>query len=561
MPEPRSARQILSGPITRHRRLVAGGIPLIVTWQLCEALVPVVIGVAIDVGVETGELGPFLLACAALTAVFVCLSYGYRWGARRMIRALQTESHQIRVEVARHAITLQRDRRLPGEWLSLATADADKVAVLVRQVGFTIASLVTVSAAAVYLASVDVTLALVILFGLPVTVAVTQIVAPVVARRTGREQAAVARVAALAGDLIAGLRPIKGIGAEETASHRYRAASQAARHSSIVTARSWGYMSGLTTLVSGLFLALVAWLAGTRAIDGDLTLGQLVAVVGLTQFLAEPISALGDLSAQFAASRASAQRLHSALSSPAIVLDGPERLPPGVPLDLRFDAVSADGLDAVSLSCGPGQLIAVAADDPRSADTLIDLLDGSRTPEAGSVILGGVDLRDLARDDRRATLLVVPHEATPPEGTIRSAIDPDGLLDEASLTAVLTASAAHDVVQAHADGLDHAVRTGGSSLSGGQRQRLTLARALAAAPPVLVLRDPTTAIDAVTEQRIAAGLRVRRDQETATLVVTTSPNLLAAADLVIWIRDGQVARVAPHQVLHDDARYRAEVLR
>ncbi|GAA1725685.1 ABC transporter ATP-binding protein [Aeromicrobium alkaliterrae] len=558
---PRSTRRILLGPVTRNKRLVAMGTPLIVVWQLCEALVPVMIGVTIDVGIETSSLGPFLLACAAIVVIFLCLSYGYRYGALFLMRALQDESHRLRVEVAEKAVQPVDDPRLAGEWLSLATADAEKVSELVYQVAFTAASIVTVLATAIYLARTDVTLALVILFGLPVTVAITQLVSPAIARRTSREQAAIARVAGIAGDLIAGIRPLKGIGAERTASGRYREASRAARRSSIVTARSWGYMSGLTTLVSGLFLALVALLAGTRAIDGDLSLGELVAIVGLTQFLAEPIKLLGDLSAQFAASRASAKRLHEALATGSHVLDGPERLPDDAPREVCFEGVTVGPLVDVALTCSPGHLVAVTTDGPESADTIVALLDGTTRPESGIVRLGGVDLQQLARGDRRGALLVVPHAATPPEGTVRAAIDPDARLDHAELDAVLTASAAHDVVEAHPDGLDHAVRIGGSSLSGGQRQRLTIARSLAVAPPVLVLRDPTTAIDAVTEQQIALGLRTRRDAGTATLVVTSSPTLLAAADTVVWIREGRVVASGTHHDLQEHPDYREEVLR
>ncbi len=547
--------------MTRNRRLVATGTPLIMVWQLCEALVPVMIGVTIDVGIETGRLGPFALACAGIVGVFLCLSYGYRFGALFLRRAEQDESHRLRVEVAEKAVQPVDDSRMAGEWLSLATADADKVSELVYQVAFTAASVTTVLVTAVYLARTDVTLALVVLFGLPVTVAITQLVSPAIARRTDREQAAIARVAGIAGDLIAGLRPLKGIGAETAASRRYREASRAARHSSIVTARSWGYMSGLTTLVSGLFLALVALLAGTRAINGELSLGELVAIVGLTQFLAEPIKLLGDLSAQFAASRASAQRLHGAFTAASHVLDGPERLPDAAPREVRLEAVTAGPLSDIDLTCSPGTLVAVTTDGPASADTIVALLDGTARPDRGTVRLGGIDLQDLARADRREALLVVPHAATPPEGTVRTAIDPDGRLDEAALDAVLTASAAHDVVEAHPDGLDHAVRIGGSSLSGGQRQRLTLARSLAADAPVLVLRDPTTAIDAVTEHQIATGLRTRRDTGRATLVVTSSPTLLAAADTVVWIREGRVVATGTHHDLQDDPAYREDVLR
>jgi putative ABC transport system ATP-binding protein len=117
------------------------------------------------------------------------------------------------------------------------------------------------------------------------------------------------------------------------------------------------------------------------------------------------------------------------------------------------------------------------------------------------------------------------------------------------------------VVALHPDGLDHPVTERGASLSGGQRQRLALARALFARPSVLVLHDPTTAVDAATEHAIARGLRTFRDG-LSTIVVTNSPALLAATDRIVVLSGGAVTAEGDHVGLaasHDD--YRKAVLR
>ncbi len=562
MHSPRSARQVLLGPLTRNGRLLARAYPLIALWQLGEAAVPVMIGVVIDQGVDSGEVTPFLLSLLGLSAVFLAFSLSYRFGGRIALRAQQDESHRLRLEVARHVLDPRGvdDDRLSGETLSLATADADKVSFLVRQVGFTLASLAAVIVTALYLFTVDVTLAVLILLGLPLTIAISQAVSPMVARRTEREQAAIAGAAGLAGDLVQGIRPLKGIGAEDVASRRYARVSLAAQRSGIVTARSWGYLSGLTTVIAGLFLALVAWVAGTKALDGELSLGQLIAVVGLTQFLAEPINALGDLSAQAAASWASARRIADFLATEPQVIEG-ELVPPGDRPQVLLVGVGSGPLKDVSLTSRTGELLAVAVDDPAAADELVALLAGAKHPHVGHVWIGETPLEELTIAARRRAVLVMPHETYLPEGTLRSVVDPVGQLSPERLEQVLAASAAEDVVALHAAGLDHAVRARGSSLSGGQRQRLSLARALAADPPVLVLHDPTSAVDAVTEQRVAAGLRKLRQESGATIVITSSPTLLAAADRVIWIRDGRVLGRGTHADLLAEDAYRAAVLR
>jgi len=130
---------------------------------------------------------------------------------------------------------------------------------------------------------------------------------------------------------------------------------------------------------------------------------------------------------------------------------------------------------------------------------------------------------------------VAPHHPELFSGTIRENI----VLSEkpGELNGVLSASAAEDVVAAHPDGLNHAIAERGSALSGGQRQRLALARALLAGPRLLVLHDPTTAVDAVTEHAIAKGVKAMRAGLT-TVVVTNSPALLAAADRVVVLDAG-----------------------
>ncbi len=191
------------------------------------------------------------------------------------------------------------------------------------------------------------------------------------------------------------------------------------------------------------------------------------------------------------------------------------------------------------------------------------LLRGEAAPDAGRVLLDGVPLTELRIEESRGRLLVAEHHVDLFEGTLRSNVDPLALLTEERLAEVLLASGSADIVAGAEHGLDEPVQVDGTTLSGGQRQRLGLARALGGRPPVLVLHDPTTAVDAVTEQLIADRLPdVRRAAgERTTLVLTSSPALLARADLVVWIRGGRVTARAGHAELVADPAYRTAVLR
>ena len=156
-------------------------------------------------------------------------------------------------------------------------------------------------------------------------------------------------------------------------------------------------------------------------------------------------------------------------------------------------------------------------------------------------------------------MLVAAHDAELFADTVRANVGAAAPGDR-DLTPALAAARADQVVDALADGFDTVVAEHGRTLSGGQRQRVALARALAADPPVLVLHDPTTAVDSVTEAEIAAGLRTLRHGRT-TVVVTSSPALLAVADRVVLVDGGRVTALGRHgRLLADRARYREVVL-
>ncbi|MDJ0416870.1 ABC transporter ATP-binding protein [Rhodococcus opacus] len=560
---------ILRRTLVRNRVRLGIGTVLVCLHQVAETLVPISIGVIVDRAVATGDVFALAVWLCALALLFLVLTAAWRFGARFIVVAMQNEAHQLRMEVA-HRILDPRGVRTDlraGELLSVSTSDADRAAWIADITPRAAAALTAAIGSAVALLLIDVPLGLAVLIGTPVILGLLQLAAPLITRRATDQQAAVARASAMATDLVSGLRPLRGIGAEVSASRRYRTASREALGATLHTAKSSAVFAGVSMTVSALLAVGVAGVAGWFALEGRITIGELITVVGLSQFFIEPLGVLAGLPGFLALARASADRL-------ALVLDAEPLLPAGSgrTLDgseLSLTRVSYRSLSAVDLRVTPGELLGVVAYRPQDAEALAALLSGQVPPDRyeGELTVGGVRLSDADLALARRTLLVEPHNGDLFSGTVASNVTagrPGATASE--VQAALSASAAVDVVEAHPEGLDHEVADRGSSLSGGQRQRVALARALVAQSPVMVLHDPTTAVDAVTEHTIAGGIADLRHRGSAdrqtTILITSSPALLSVTDRVVVLDDGTVVGEGTHsQLATENANYRQAVLR
>ncbi|MEV0947657.1 ABC transporter ATP-binding protein [Rhodococcus sp. NPDC049939] len=560
---------ILYRSLVRNRGRLGIGTVLVCAHQVAETLVPVLIGVIVDRAVATGDVFALTVWLCALALLFLVLTVSWRFGARFVVVAMQNEAHQLRMEVA-HKILDPRGVRTDlrsGELLSVSTSDADRAAWIADIAPRAAAALTAAIGSAIALLVIDVPLGLLVLIGTPVILGLLQLAAPLITRRATEQQAAVARASAMATDLVSGLRPLRGIGAEGPASRRYRKASREALDATLHTAKSSAVFTGVSMTVSALLAVGVAGVAGWFALEGRITIGELITVVGLSQFFIEPLGELAGLPGLLAIARASAGRL-------ALVLDAQPMLPAGSgqTLDgseLRLTGVSYRSLSAVDLQVAPGELLGIVAYRPQDAEALAALLSGQVPPDRydGELTVGGVRLSDADLAQARRTLLVEPHNGDLFSGTLASNVTagrPDAVSSE--VQAALVASAAGDVVEIHPAGLDHEVADRGSSLSGGQRQRVALARALVSRSPVMVLHDPTTAVDAVTEHAIARGIADLRHRDSArgqtTILVTSSPALLSVTDRVVVLDGGMVIAEGVHaQLVKEDAHYRQAVVR
>ncbi|MEE1836384.1 ABC transporter ATP-binding protein [Streptomyces sp. SP17KL33] len=583
-------RNVLWRAVGGQRRDVVLGAVLGMGHQTGEALVPVLIGLAIERGVVDGDIPGLLLWLLVLAAVYVGLSFSFRFSARAGERAAVTAAHHLRTALVGRVLAPEggaEEGRLPGELTNIATEDAKRVGAVAMALIVAFAATAGLVVSAVALLRVSLVLGLLVLLGTPLLLWLGHLLSKPLERRSETEQDRAAQASGVAADLVAGLRVLKGIGAEHAAVARYRRVSQDSLAATLRAARAEAWQNGVVTILTGAFIALVALVGGRLAARGDIGLGELVSSVGLALFIVGPLSEFAWINAELAQGRASAARIAEVLDAPGAVpaKGSAAAVPPtGVQGRLTLRALTHGPLRGVDLDIAPGETVGVATTDPADATALLRCLGRHTDPDDGTVELDGTDLTTLGPDDVRAALLVAEHDAdlfegtvldnvtaaigttaigtTAPTGATSAAADTgaEGTAVSAHVTAAMVASGTDEVARALPDGVHTAVTARGRSLSGGQRQRVALARALAADAPVLVVHEPATAVDAVTETRIAAGIRDVRGGRT-TLLVTNSPALLAVTDRVVLLHEGRITATGDHEhLVHERADYRTAVL-
>ena len=489
---------------------------------------------------------------ALLSGVYVVLSLCGNGAGPVGARAATRAEHDVRQAVVMRALDPRGSakERPTGETLSIASSDASAVGGSVDALAAGISGLAALLVATVALFVTSATLGLVALLSVLVVVFVAPLLARPLQQRSAAQQEAAARAAGVAVDMVEGLRVLGGLGAQRTAAARYREMSQESRFARVRAGAAEAVFEGVTSTIGGLLLIAVAGVGALLVLDGELTPGQLVAGVGLAQFLVGPVSRIAYAGAMVATVRASARRIADLLNTSYAVQDAPSHDGSALPATLDVRDLRGERLHGLDLTVAEGELVAVVVDDLAERSELLDALARRRDPLSGTVLVGGVPADALPLDVLHAHVSVVPHDGS---------LFTEPLVDVVGVepAAVLAAAQAEEVVDALGE---HGSLHHGRNLSGGQRQRLSLARALAADPPVLVLDEPTSALDTVTEAAVATGLREQRAGRRTTLVVTSSASVLAVADRVVMVQDGRAIASGTHADLAADERYASVVL-
>ena len=576
MPTPTDSRRpgwkLLMKSLRPQRKGVALGVLAGLFWTGAKVTVPKLTSMAIDRGIARNEDGELLKWClyillaGVVAGIFTGLrrymAFSIAWRAETDLRQ-RLFAHLQRLHFAFH------DQAQTGQLMARAASDVQQVHQFLVMIPITISNVVTLVAVTVILLLINVKLALLALCALPLINIFAKRFSSQVHPASVQLQAELADLATVVEETITGIRVVKGFGAEGVQDARLVDRGNRVFGRAFNLAGIRARFNPILDFLPAIGLVAVLYYGGRQVLDGNLTIGELIAFNVYVVMLIPPLRMTGQLVAQAQRAVAAAGRIDEILSTDAAIVDDPKGarpLPPGNG-EVVFDNVSfayVSGarpvLDGFDLRIAPGEAVAIVGATGSGKTTVARLLPRFYEIDSGSVRIDGADIRSLRVKDLRRNVGIVFEDTFLFSDSIRDNIafsDPLTTQDKVERAARL--SGAHDFIQDLPEGYGTVIGERGFSLSGGQRQRIALARAILADPRVLILDDATSSVDPTKEHEIREALtEVMRGR--TTIVIAHRPATIALADRVVLLDGGKVVAEGTHQgLLQTSERYR-EVL-
>lgn len=549
-PNTRSATRFLLWLASLQVPTITLGMIFGIIWMLSGALTPAVLGRAIDAGMTNRDT----TALAWWTGAFVVLAgvqafsgimrhrnavFNYLGAAFRTVQVTIAHTNKLGATLPKRLAT--------GEVVAIGASDMMHIGNAIDISARLSGAIMTVIVISIIMLSASLTLGLVVVLGVPVAIALTSLLVRPLHHRQMEYREQQGHLTGRAVDIVAGLRVLRGIGGESVFSRRYREESQELRATGVKAGRIDSLLEATEMLVPGLFMAFVTWLGARFAVAGRITPGELISFYGYATFMVIPLRTFGEAIDKFTRGHVGASRVLRLLRL------RPEIADPAEPVELPLSGPLADPKSGLTVQ--PGLMTALVSERPEDAIEISERLGRYQESE---VTLGAVPLRQATRAHVRERILLADNNARLFTGPMRAELNPEG---KPGLEQALEAANATEIIEALPEGLDSFLAERGREFSGGQQQRLRLVRALMTRTPILILVEPTSAVDAHTEARIAARLKPFRHGST-TLVATTSPLVLDQCDRVSYVEEGKVIAEGTHrELMAREPRYRRVVTR
>jgi ATP-binding cassette subfamily B protein/subfamily B ATP-binding cassette protein MsbA len=499
--------------------------------------------------VDTG----LLLAIGALIlAIAVAESVATYFSGLWMQSAGERITHELRVAIYDHLQRLSlafHQRTHKGDLLTRVTEDVNDMGELFSDtLGEMLQSALLAAGMTVVLLFIDPVLALFGLVTAPLLVIVSFIFRRKVRERARRQRRQEGDLASAANEALSAMQVVKAFGAEEHESERIRDKSEQRMGVGVEVARLQARFDGTVGVLRAFATALVTVFGVLRVAKGELSAGDLIIFVSYTRKASSPMRSFAREASKLTAALARADRIAEILATDEVIEDKPGGYHgPPAQGEIELDHVSfaygdeRPALQDVSLTIPRGHRLALTGESGAGKSTLSALVARFYDPTEGTVRIDGRDAKDCSLQWLRDQVAVVLQDTVLFSGTVKEniAYGTDAADDE--IVDAAKAAAAHEFIRTLPDGYDTELGPQGTGLSGGQRQRIGIARTLLRNPPVIILDEPTTALDQASEDQVLEGLdRLMRGR--TCLLITHSPRLARTADQIIELDHGRIVQ-------------------
>jgi ATP-binding cassette subfamily B protein len=521
---------------------------------------PFPIALAVDHLIAKHGSGPFeltgsdwrllLILAGGVLVIALVSAMGSHLADDRLENAAERIVHRLRVATYARLQRLSlafHERHHTGDLVTRITGDVEAVGSLFS------ASLGNLASAGILLAGmlivsliIDPLLALTAFAAAPALAFVAFRFRPRVKALAREQRAALRELASLSDESISSMRAVKAYGAERFEEERLERKSEELQKLARAASRAEGRFSSILDALGAVALALVIVVGVLRVAAGAITAGELIVMYTYARRIDRPLRGLARNAARASRSLARAEAIAAVLRADEAVEDKPGayRGPPARgELELRNVSFAyADGRPAVSelsLRVPAGQRVALVGRSGAGKSTVAALMARFYDPSSGSVLIDGRDARDCAVSWLREQFGLVLQETMLFTGTVADNIAYGLEAEPKAVMAAARAAGAHEFISQLPSGYETPIGPRGVALSGGQRQRIAIARTVLRLPPILILDEPTTGLDAESEQLALAGLEALMDSRT-TIIISHSPRLIRSASRVVVLEEGRL---------------------